>query len=245
MSTFDTTHTCAACGAEESLDSLLHRMIDDDLARRLIADIIGISLPLGGQVVSYLRLHKPLKQQLRLTKVQAVLGELAPDLTRGRISRKGRDWHVTPDLWRAAFAEVFKERDKGSLRLPLEGNGYLYQVVMRLADQAEAAVEAAAERDREQAHRARPRSTEATGLNAALASYERGELTSQRQAEPSKVLVKPQTSATGTVSPGTVSPDNSGPSAAAKRIKAEIAAKLALRSSATSSTPAAEEPRHE
>ena len=59
MSAADLTHTCVVCGAEESLDALLMRMIDDDEARRLLADVVTMSLPLGGQVVQYLRLHKP------------------------------------------------------------------------------------------------------------------------------------------------------------------------------------------
>lgn len=216
MSTASMVHTCAVCGAEESLDSLLHRVIDDDLSRRLIADILCISLPLGGQVVSYLRLHKPLKQALRLSKVQQLLAELAPDMQRGLIQRKGRDWKVSHDLWRDAFAAVFEARDKGTLTLPLDGNGYLYQVVMRLADQAEAAQE----REREAGKRSRVHTAEVrpaghSAFDAAVQRYERGEMTSQQQpARRPAPMAAPAPSA--------------GPSPAAQRIKDDIARRKGL-----------------
>ena len=52
-------NTCQVCGAEESLDAMLARMIDDGEVRRLIADVVTRSMVLGGHVVRYLRLHKP------------------------------------------------------------------------------------------------------------------------------------------------------------------------------------------
>jgi hypothetical protein len=142
-------HACPVCGAEESLDALLLRMIDDDEVRRLIAEVITTSLPLGGQVVQYLRLHKPQKHVLSITKVRKLLAELVPDIARGAITARGRDWVVSSETWRAAFAELFRARDRGTLDLPLQGNGYLYAVLMRMAD----SVEADAERTREHERR--------------------------------------------------------------------------------------------
>jgi hypothetical protein len=144
-------NTCPSCGAEEALDNLLARMLDDDQVRRLIADVLTYSLPVGGLVVSYLRLHKPARQRLRMQRVALVLGELVPDIRRGAITRKGREWQAPVEAWRAAFAAVFEARDKGVLSLPLEGNAYLYEVVLRQADKAEAG----AEREREQSQRGR------------------------------------------------------------------------------------------
>ncbi len=153
MSSATLTNTCSACGAEESLDALLLRMIDDDQVRRLIADVLTASLPLGGLVVRYLRLHKPPKQRLRLAIVAKLLAELVPDLQRGVIERTGRSWAVDGDGWKAALQAVFDAHDKGTLTLPLQGNGYLYQVLMRLADKSEAV----AEKQTEQTRRAAPR----------------------------------------------------------------------------------------
>lgn len=134
-------NTCAVCGAEESLDGLLLRMIDDDQVRRLIADVITTSLPLGGLVVRYLRLHKPAKQRLRMSIVAKLLGELLPDIRRGSVERAGRSWIVYSEHWVEALQSVFEAQDKGTLVLPLLGNGYLYQCVMRIADKHEATAE--------------------------------------------------------------------------------------------------------
>lgn len=141
MSAAMLTNTCPVCGAEESLDTLIHRMIDDDQVRHLIAEVLTKSLPLGGMVVRYLRLHKPPKQRLRMDKLARLLGELVSDIQRTAIERNGRTWVVGPDAWKAAFQAVFDAHDKGALTLPLEGNGYLYSVLMRLADRHEAAQE--------------------------------------------------------------------------------------------------------
>ena len=141
MSLDTLTNTCAACGAEESLDALLRRMIDDDQVRRLLADIMTTSLPLGALVVRYLRLHKPAKQKLRMDKVAKVLTELVPDMLRATIERKGRAWSIDAEGWKLALEAVFAAQAKGSLTLPLDGNGYLYEVLMRLADKAEASTE--------------------------------------------------------------------------------------------------------
>ena len=135
------TNTCSVCGAEESLDALLHRMIDDDTVRRLIAQVVGDSLPLGALVVRYLRLHKPAKQRLRMKIVAQLLAELVPDMTRGRIERSGRSWVCDGDGWKAGLQAVFDAQDKGTLGLPLQGNGYLYQVLMNMAGKTEAVAE--------------------------------------------------------------------------------------------------------
>ena len=141
-------NTCTVCGAEESLDALLHRMIDDDTVRRLIAQVVNDSLPLGALVLRYLRLHKPARQRLRMKIVAQLLAELVPDITRGRIERSGRSWVCDADGWKAALQAVFDAQDKGTLGLPLQGNGYLYTVLMNMADKTEAVLEKQAEQTR-------------------------------------------------------------------------------------------------
>lgn len=144
---------CSTCGAEESLDSLLLRMIDDDVVRGLIANVVTASLPLGGVVVRYLRLHKPPKQKLRMTAVAKLLQELVPDMQRSVIERNGRGWAVTAEDWKGAFQAVFDAVERGTLKTPLQGNGYLYTVLMRKSDKAEAV----AESQQEQESRLRPK----------------------------------------------------------------------------------------
>ena len=148
MSAINLINTCSACGAEESLDALLLRLIDDDQVRRLIADVLTASLPLGGQLVRYLRLHKPAKQKLRMDKCAKLLAELVPDIQRTAIQRNGRTWAVVGDSWKAAFQAVFDAATKGTLTLPLEGNSYLYATLMRMADKTEGQQERQTEQDR-------------------------------------------------------------------------------------------------
>ncbi len=144
----DLMTTCAVCGVEESLDALLARMIDDNTARGLIADVLAKSLPVGQMVVRYLRLHKPPKQKLRMQRLVVILGEIVQDMTTGAIQRHGREWVVTTDDWRGALEAVFAAVDKGTLVPPLNGNGYLYQVLSRQADETEAKAEAQTEQER-------------------------------------------------------------------------------------------------
>lgn len=152
MSAADLTHTCAVCGAEESLDVVLVRIFPDEDVRLLVEELITKALPLGGLLLRYLRLHKPAKQRLRMSTVRKVLAELVPDVQQSSIERKGRVWMVSPDLWRAAFQTVFDAADKGRLSLPLEGNGYLYGVLVNMADRREGE----SEHQREQERRQRP-----------------------------------------------------------------------------------------
>jgi len=158
-------NACPVCGAEESLDALLMRMIDDAEARGLIADVIALSLPLGKDVLRYLRLHKPAKQRLRMATARKVLAELVPDIQRVSNERKGRIWAVSGDSWKAAFQIVFDQADRGALTLPLEGNGYLYGVLAKLADRQEADIEQQREQDRRQ----RVHSVPAAAVSAPIA----------------------------------------------------------------------------
>ena len=168
MSAAGLTHTCPVCGAEESLDALLVRMVDDDTTRRLLADVMTNSLAVGAQVVRYLRMHKPPKQKLRLERVRQVLAELVPAIRTGRIQRKGREWVIAETGWKAAFTAVFEAAEKGSLSLPLEGNGYLFEVAMRQADRTEAEAEREIEADRKHHRHAGDRPAAPTPVAAAL-----------------------------------------------------------------------------
>lgn len=91
---------------------------------------------MGGLVVRYLRLHKPAKQRLRMSKARAVLAELVPDIRRAAATRKGREWAAPLEAWQAAFAAVF-DAQAGTLELPLEGNAYLYEVLLRQGQQGQ------------------------------------------------------------------------------------------------------------
>ena len=150
----DLVNSCPSCGAEESLDVMFQRMVDDEVVRRAIHDVVILSLPLGALLLRYIRLHKPPKQRLRMTRFRELLCEVAGDMKRAAIERHGRSWSVTHDDWRGAFDAVFTAVEKGSLKLPLQSNAYLYQVLSRQADEVEAAAEQKREADRRNAGRA-------------------------------------------------------------------------------------------
>lgn len=164
MSIAALTHTCPVCGAEQSLDAVVAGLVDDETTRRLIADVLTCSLALGSLTLRYLRLHKPPKHRLRLERVRLLLAELVPDMQRHAITRKGRDWAVPLDAWKAGLEDVFDQADKGSLTLPLEGNAYLYEVLLRRADRAEGA----AERETEATRRSRAHEGGAKGVSQLL-----------------------------------------------------------------------------
>lgn len=131
--------TCSACQAEQSLEAMVGREAD---ARALAAFIEG-NVPLGAVLVRYIALFRPAKRRLSLARTVALFDELQPDLARGAITRKGRDWSAPPELWRAAIDQVLANRDKGALTLPLTGHGYLYEVILGMADKAEGQAERA------------------------------------------------------------------------------------------------------
>ena len=163
---FSLVHTCRVCGAETSVEQMVHDIIDDAHARRLLRDVLNINLVLGAHVLRYLRLHKPAKQGMRWAKLRPLMVELLQAIQAGAITRKGRSWQVGADAWRAAFEATFKAAEDGKLDLPLAGNAYLYEVAMRLADKAEAQ----AEKQHEHTLRSRAHSSDAATDIVSLAS---------------------------------------------------------------------------
>lgn len=117
-------------------------------SRQALARLALVSLPLGKQVLQYLRLFKPATRQMSHGRTVALVLELLPDLERHMVERNGRQWPAPLDAWRTAFERMLELRDNGKLALPLKGHGYLYEVIAGLADQVEGAAERAAEADR-------------------------------------------------------------------------------------------------
>ena len=197
--------TCPSCRAEMDLDVLLSH----EEGRHVLANIVTLGVPLGAQLLRYIGLFRPGKRALAMGRTLALLAEIWPDMQRGAINRKGREWPVTPAMWSQAIEQLLASRDKGSLTLPLTSHGYLYEVLCGLSDK----VEAQAERDRESSQRGRSHVGGPIDMDVLL----------QSTTQPSTTLV---------VAPKV----SSGPSRRAQEIKAEIAAKLALRSGASDLT---------
>jgi hypothetical protein len=107
--------TCPACRAEMSLDVLL--AAED--TRRVLAELLAVSLPFGALTLRYIALFRPPKRQLSHRRMLDLVAELLQDVRRGAVERKGRDWPLSVDLWRQGLETVLAARDKGQLTLPL------------------------------------------------------------------------------------------------------------------------------
>ena len=84
----DMNLTCPSCGADMDLDVLLAH----EDSRRALAQLVTISMPLGRRVLQYLRLFKPATRAMSHGRTVKLIEQLLPDVQRGAITHKGRDW---------------------------------------------------------------------------------------------------------------------------------------------------------
>jgi hypothetical protein len=159
-----------------------------------------ISLPFANWVLKYLRLFKPAQRAASPARVVKLLAEMLPDIKRGAITRNGRDWQVDQEAWREAIETVLARRDQGKLKLPFANHGYLYEVLMGMAD----AHERQAENDREKERQQRRAVGTQTGTN---------------------VITVADALAAAQAPPAAPPTPYQGPSLHAQRLRAEIAAK--------------------
>ena len=146
---------CPNCGTELDLATAFCAETDRKALERLVAT----SVPLGARVLQYIGLHQPAKQRLTAAKKIKLLLQLLPDLERGAISWKGRDWAAPRTVWAMAIDQMLAARDAQRLELPMKGHGYLYAILAGMADKHEASAEQA----REQQLRTGPRAATVNG----------------------------------------------------------------------------------
>lgn len=200
---------CPMCAAELTIEQLFAHAED----RQAFARLAAVSLPLGSKVLAYVNLFAPAKNRMTIPRKVTLIEQLLPDLLRGAIERKGRDWQVSHDDWREAIDRMLAARDARKLSLPLTSHSYLYETLAGMADKAEAQQERQVEQER-QTRRATP---QATGAQVAdLVSTAVKPIASERRPVPPP--------------PGT--------SLLARQIKAEIEARKAK----LSPTPSQESP---
>jgi len=156
--------TCPSCHAEASLDVLVGREAD----ARAVSAFLARHVQLGDVLLRYIALFRPAKRRLGLARMVALIEELMPDIERGAIARKGRDWPVTPELWRAAVDQVLANNAKGTLTLPLTSHGYLYEVLQGMSDKAEAQAERETEGQRRARREAGPANVQPAAAVSAL-----------------------------------------------------------------------------
>lgn len=130
-------NVCPTCRAVEALSSVIQRSIDDPEVLRLLADLMaGTDFVLGGTVLRYVELFTPPKHALSWARVRKVFQAVVPVIQSGYVVRGDRRLQATVPMWQEAFASVFAAAEKGSLKLPLGGDGYLMAAVGNIAEAA-------------------------------------------------------------------------------------------------------------
>lgn len=137
---------CPNCDARFSLDALLGAEAESAAARVALMRAFALSGEIGRALVRYLGLFRPNKNELSMKRVAALLDQLLPDIEAGRIERAGRTWPAPHAAWIAAIEQMCAKRE--ALRLPLQGHGYLYEIIAGAANRGEAAAERAVEQAR-------------------------------------------------------------------------------------------------
>ena len=110
---------CPVCATEFDLATLLAT----EEERRALVRLVAISSPLRARLSQYLQLHKPPKQRLTGPKAVRLMEQLLPDLERGSIAWKGRDWPAPLRAWQVAIDQLLSKRNAATLELPLTGHG--------------------------------------------------------------------------------------------------------------------------
>ena len=147
--------SCPVCGTELDLAVLFSHEHD----QRALARMASVSIPLGSRVLQYLALFTPPKQRLTSAKKIKLILQLLPDLERGAITWKGRDWAAPREAWAMAIDQMLAARDAQRLELPMKGHGYLFAILAGMADK----YEGQAEQQREQQLRTGPRAATTHG----------------------------------------------------------------------------------
>lgn len=156
---------CPMCSTRLDLGHLI--VAADDRAAFL--SLLKFSLPISASLLRYVQLFAPPKTSLTQRKQARIIVQLLPDLQRGAITHRGRDWPLTLDAWQAGIDHMLQARDAGKLELPMKSHGYLYAILASLADKTEALAEAQTE-----AARKHPRTTGQGAANpAAMPDYMR------------------------------------------------------------------------
>ena len=140
---------CPVCHAEFDLAVLVKHAEDREAFDRITAHCT----PLRARLVQYVTLFKTPKHKLSPKKQNHIAMQVVPDIERGAITWKGRDWAAPLPAWAQAFDQMLEQRNAGTLELPMKGHGYLYAILAGMADKHEAAQE----QQRQQEQRSAPR----------------------------------------------------------------------------------------
>lgn len=140
---------CPCCHAMVSLDA----MVSDDDARALVAAVAEMPGPVGRAYVRYLGLFRHASRAVGWGKLLRLTRELAPLIQGQYVARDGRRLPAPHSLWIEALDGLVERRGRPGFKLPLNGHGYLLEVVLAGAEQQADAESRAAEavlREREE-----------------------------------------------------------------------------------------------
>ena len=94
-----------------------------------------------GPLLDYMELFKPLKHSnVRSSRMHKLTAELLPMIKAQSIERNNRSYLVNHSQWAGAMSHLTTNR--GTLQLPLKGNGYLLTMLANHAEKREAKAEA-------------------------------------------------------------------------------------------------------
>ncbi len=141
---------CPSCGFTGGLEAYS----SEADARTVAALCAALPAHLGPLVLRYLALFRPAKRALAWSRARKLLEELSPLIKSGTLRKRGRDWVVPVEAWATAIEQMLNMTDK--LQLPLTNHNYLFEVLVGVANRAEAAQEAEREQDRRAARGRQP-----------------------------------------------------------------------------------------
>ncbi len=189
--------SCPVCGAEFDLAVLFK----SEESRRTFDRLTANCSPLKARLAQYAALAKPPKHKLDTDKALRIIKTLLPDIERGAITWKGREWAAPLSAWAQAIDQMLAARDAGRLELPMKGHGYLFAILAGMADK----FEGQAEQQREQELRTGPRAATTHG--------------------PASVAALVQQPTPATARPATAAPAAAGTSPLVRAMRAQIAQK--------------------
>lgn len=121
--------TCPVCGAQYAIEAYL----TDEAARRAVAVALKLPAPLAELILRYLGLFRPAAARaLSWHRAARLIEELYASISSAQIARRGRTYSAPLEYWREAIEAVLEARDR--LTLPLRSHGYLYEIVVGMAD---------------------------------------------------------------------------------------------------------------
>lgn len=135
---------CPICGTELTIIQLF----SSETTQIAVSRMIAVGMPLGAKVLQYITLFSPPKTRLTVPKQIKLMLQLLPDLERRAINHRGREWAAPLTAWTLAIDQMLASRDTGRLELPMSNHGYLYSIIVGLADKVESRAETQAEADK-------------------------------------------------------------------------------------------------